>query len=135
MCAFAFIAYVQRQTITVAAERMMPDLKFSQLQIGLLYWAFVAGYAGFQFLGGVYGQRVGARPAFVAMSLVAFAAMVAIPASSLIVSGGALFALLMLAQLVLGVRRRRFSRYPREYSKAGFPQAAGRWCSVCRPCS
>jgi sugar phosphate permease len=33
---FGFLAYVQQKTITVAAERMMPDLGLSQLQIGWL---------------------------------------------------------------------------------------------------
>ena len=128
MCAFAFIAYVQRQTITVAAERMMPDLAFSQLQIGLLYWAFVAGYAGFQFLGGLYGQRVGARPAFVAMSIVAFAAMVAIPTTSLIVSGGTLFVLLMLVQLVLGIAQAPIFPVSAGVFESWFP--ASRWSLV-----
>ncbi len=128
MCAFAFIAYVQRQTITVASERMMPDLAFSQWQIGLLYWAFVAGYAGFQFLGGLYGQRVGARPAFVAMSIVAFAAMVAIPATSLIVGGGTLFALLMLMQLVLGVAQAPIFPVSAGVFESWFP--ASRWSLV-----
>src|SRR6266403_3614436 len=42
---FGFIAYVQQKTITVAADRMMPELNLSQLQIGLLEQAFVLGYA------------------------------------------------------------------------------------------
>lgn len=102
-CAFAFIAYVQRQTVTVAAERMMPDLSFSQMQIGMLYWAFIAGYTCFQIGGGIYGQRLGARRAFVVMSLVAFAAALATPAAPALFAGRSLFAVLMVSQLVLGL--------------------------------
>jgi ACS family glucarate transporter-like MFS transporter len=128
MCAFAFIAFVQRQTITVASERMMPDLAFSQWQMGLLYWAFVAGYSGFQFLGGLYGQRVGARLAFVAISIVAFAAMVAIPATALIFSGSVLFALLMVVQLVLGVAQAPIFPVSAGVFESWFP--ASRWSLV-----
>ncbi|HEX4649644.1 MAG TPA: hypothetical protein VH111_12505, partial [Steroidobacteraceae bacterium] len=33
---FGFIAYVQQRSITVASYRMMPDLGFTQMQIGWL---------------------------------------------------------------------------------------------------
>jgi sugar phosphate permease len=39
--AFAFIAYFQQKGLTVAAERIMPDLGISQVQVGWLEWAFV----------------------------------------------------------------------------------------------
>jgi hypothetical protein len=39
----------------VAAERMMPDLSLSQLQIGWIEWAFVLGYGLFQLPGGIFG--------------------------------------------------------------------------------
>jgi MFS transporter, ACS family, glucarate transporter len=103
MCAFAFIAFVQRQTVTIAAERMMPDLGFSQLQVGMLYWAFVAGYTCFQLLGGIYGQRFGARRAFILMGLIAFIGAMVAPTAPALFSGTALFALLIAGQLVLGI--------------------------------
>jgi sugar phosphate permease len=39
---FGFLAYMQQKTITVAAERIMPDRHLSQVQIGFLEQAFVA---------------------------------------------------------------------------------------------
>src|SRR5215475_9221925 len=57
--AFGAIAYFQQKGITVAAERIMPELSLSQNQIGWLEWAFVLGYASFQFPGGLIGQRLG----------------------------------------------------------------------------
>jgi ACS family glucarate transporter-like MFS transporter len=103
MCAFAFIAYVQRQAVTVAAVPMMPELGFSQFQIGLLSWAFVAGYTCCQLLGGVYGQRIGARRCFIIISLISFACAVSMPLASGLMSGMTLFVALMIAQCVMGV--------------------------------
>jgi MFS transporter, ACS family, glucarate transporter len=103
MCAFAFLSYVQRQTVTVAAVPMMPELGFSQFQIGLLSWAFVVGYTSFQLLGGVYGQRMGARRCFILISLVAFACVIAMPLAPSVLSGTTLFVVLMITQCVMGV--------------------------------
>jgi ACS family glucarate transporter-like MFS transporter len=103
MCAFAFMSYILRQPVTVAAVPMMPELHFSQFQIGMLYWAFVAGYTCFQLLGGVYGQRLGARRCFIVISLIAFVCVMALPLGPALTSGTALFVTLMITQSVLGV--------------------------------
>src|SRR5260370_244545 len=99
---FGFIAYVQQKTITVAAERMMPELGLSQLQIGWLEQAFVLGYAIFQMPGGVFGQRLGARRTFVIIGLTAFMATVATPLAPDLFSGQALFIALLAVQVLLG---------------------------------
>jgi ACS family glucarate transporter-like MFS transporter len=99
---FGFVAYLQQKSITVAAERMMPELGLSQLQIGWLEQAFVLGYAIFQMPGGVFGQRLGARRTFVIIGLMAFLATVATPLAPGFFSGGALFAALLGAQVLLG---------------------------------
>src|SRR6202021_790070 len=99
---FGFIAYVQQKTITVAAERMMPELGLSQLQIGWLMQAFVLGYAIFQTPGGVFGQRQGARRTFVIIGLIAFVATVATPLAPYVMRGMGLFAVLLSVQLLLG---------------------------------
>jgi ACS family glucarate transporter-like MFS transporter len=99
---FGFIAYVQQKSITVAAERMMPELGLSQLQIGWLEQAFVLGYAIFQMPGGVFGQRLGARRTFVIIGLTAFAATVATPLAPDLFSGRALFFALLAVQVLLG---------------------------------
>jgi len=99
---FGFIAYVQQKSITVAAERMMPELGLSQLQIGWLEQAFVLGYAIFQMPGGVFGQRLGARRTFIIIGLTAFLATVATPLAPGLFSGTTLFVALLAAQVLLG---------------------------------
>ncbi|MEA3196786.1 MAG: hypothetical protein QOF32_838, partial [Gammaproteobacteria bacterium] len=99
---FGFLAYLQQKTITVAAERMMPDLRFSQFQISLIEWAFVLGYALFQVPGGIFGQRQGARRTFVIIGVAAFLATIATPLAPYWLGGLSLFGALLLAQLLLG---------------------------------
>jgi ACS family glucarate transporter-like MFS transporter len=99
---FGFIAYVQQKSITVAAERMMPELGLTQLQIGWLEQAFVLGYAIFQMPGGVIGQRIGARRTFVVIGLTAFLATIATPLAPDVFSGRLLFLVLLAVQVLLG---------------------------------
>jgi ACS family glucarate transporter-like MFS transporter len=99
---FGFIAYVQQKSITVAADRMMPDLNLSQFQIGLLEQAFVLGYAIFQLPGGVIGQRLGARRTFVVIGLTAFLATIATPLAPDFFTGQGLFLALFGVQVLLG---------------------------------
>ena len=100
---FGFIAYFQQKGLTVAAERIMPDLGLTQSEIGWLEWALVLGYAAFQFPGGVIGQRLGARFMFTLIGLVAFVATVLTPLSPVILSGTGLFVVLFALQLVVGL--------------------------------
>jgi MFS transporter, ACS family, glucarate transporter len=100
--AFGFVAYVQQKSITVAAERMMPELGLSQLQIGWLEQAFVLGYAVFQMPGGIFGQRLGARRTFVIIGLTAFCATLATPLAPEVFGGSVLFLVLLGAQVLLG---------------------------------
>jgi MFS transporter, ACS family, glucarate transporter len=99
---FGFIVYVQQRSITVAGERMMPDLGLSQMQLGWLEEALLLGYTVMQFPGGVIGQRLGARLMLVVVGLIAVASCLVVPLAPLLLSGGALFAVLLAAQLVLG---------------------------------
>jgi len=100
---FGCVAYLQQKSLTVAAERMMPDLGLTQMQIGWLEWAFVLGYAAFQLPGGVIGQRLGARRMFTVISLVAFFATILTPLAPLVLAGAALLVALLLLQLLLGL--------------------------------
>ena len=100
---FGYVAYLQQKSLTVAAERMMPDLGLSQMQIGWLEWAFVLGYASFQLPGGVIGQRLGARRMFTVISLVAFFATILTPLAPVVLAGTALLVTLLFLQLVLGL--------------------------------
>ena len=100
---FGFIAYFQQKGLTVAAERIMPELGFSQVQIGWLEWAFVLGYAAFQFPGGVIGQRLGARRMFTLIGAIAFLATVLTPLVPVLLGGAVLFVVLFGLQLVMGL--------------------------------
>lgn len=99
---FGFVAYVQQRGITVASYRMMPDLGFTQMQIGWLETALLIGYTALQFPGGVIGQRLGARLMFVVIGLIAFACCMATSLAPALLAGAALFGVLLAAQLLLG---------------------------------
>jgi ACS family glucarate transporter-like MFS transporter len=126
--AFGFMAYVQQKTITVAAERMMPDLRLSQVQIGWLEQAFVLGYALFQMPGGVFGQRVGARRTFVIIGLAAFLATVATPLVPHFFEGDVLFVALLAAQVLLGCSQAAIFPVSSGVFEAWFPP--NRWATV-----
>ena len=100
---FGFVAYLQQKSITVAAERMMPDLGLTQVQIGWLMWAFVFGYAAFQLPGGIIGQRLGARRMFIVIGGIAVLATLLTPLAPTILSGSALLGVLLGLQLLLGL--------------------------------
>jgi MFS transporter, ACS family, glucarate transporter len=100
--ALGLLAYAQRTNVTIAADPMMPALHLSQLQIGWIEQAFVIGYALFQLPGGLIGQRLGARRALTLFGLVAFLAVLMVPAAPELLGGTALFAVLVAAQLLLG---------------------------------
>ena len=113
---FGVLAYMQQKSLTIAAEQMMPQLNLSQMQVGWLQQAFVLGYAVLQLPGGLFGQRQGARRAFVIIGLVSFAAMIATPVAPHLFAGQSLFIFLLGAQLTLGFAQ-----------AAIFPICAGVW--------
>jgi ACS family glucarate transporter-like MFS transporter len=100
---FVAIAYFQQRSLTVASERIMPELSLTQMQVGWLQWAFVASYALMQFPGGLLGQRFGARRAMTTIMGVAVFATAIVPLAPLALSGMALFAVLLGTQFLLGM--------------------------------
>jgi ACS family glucarate transporter-like MFS transporter len=56
-----FIAYVLRINVNIVSETMMHDLGMNEYQLGMVFSAFAAGYAIFQFPGGIFGDRFGPR--------------------------------------------------------------------------
>ncbi|MDP9160597.1 MAG: MFS transporter [Acidobacteriota bacterium] len=58
---FAFVSYLQRINISVAAEMMGPELHLSKIQIGQIFSSFLVGYAIFQIPGGMFADRFGTR--------------------------------------------------------------------------
>jgi len=125
---FGFLAYVQQKTITVASERMMPELGLSQLQIGWLEQAFVLGYAIFQMPGGIFGQRLGARRTFIIIGLTAFLSTIATPLVPELFSGSGLFLALLGTQLLLGCSQGAIFPVSAGVFEAWFPP--DRWAFV-----
>ncbi|HEU4648641.1 MAG TPA: MFS transporter [Gemmatimonadales bacterium] len=65
----SFVAYVLRTNMSVAGEKMMPDLGLTKVQLGLVMAAFAWGYAIFQIPGGIFGDRFGGRRALTQIAL------------------------------------------------------------------
>lgn len=61
LTAFAFVSYLQRINISVAAELMAPELHLSKIQMGQIFSSFLIGYAIFQIPGGLFADRYGTR--------------------------------------------------------------------------
>ena len=108
LVALAAVVYFQQRSLTVAAAQIMPELSLSQMQIGWLQWAFVLSYGMLQFPGGVVAQRLGARVALTVTGILAVLATAAVPLAPGLVSGGALFAILLATQLLLGIAQAPF---------------------------
>jgi ACS family glucarate transporter-like MFS transporter len=123
--AFGFIAYFQQKGLTIAAERIMPELHFSQVEIGWLESAFVLGYALLQFPGGVLGQRLGARRTFTLIGVVAFLATVLTPAAPILFKGTALLAGMLALQFILGLAQGPIFPVSTGVMESWFPRA--RW--------
>lgn len=123
--AFAFVAYLQRQSFTVAAVQMMPELGFTQIELGGLLTAYLIVYMVFQLPGGVFGEWLGARTALVVASLLGFAAAVATPLAPLVLTGAALFAALLMTRVVLGVAQAPLFPISLGVIEAWFP--VGQW--------
>jgi ACS family glucarate transporter-like MFS transporter len=126
--AIGWLAYMQQKSITVAAERIMPDLSLSQLQIGWIEQAFVVGYALFQMPGGLFGQRFGARRTFVIIGVLACVAMLGTAAGPVWLSGRTLFAELLGMQLLLGAAQGAIFPVSAGVFEAWFPSS--RWAFV-----
>lgn len=126
--AFAFVAFLQQKSVTVAAAGMMPALGLSQMQIGWMESAFLLGYAAFQLPGGVIGQLLGGRRMFVLISMVAFLATVLMPLAPYALTGTALFVSFVGLQLLLGSAQGPVFPVSSGIMETWFP--AGQWGSV-----
>lgn len=58
---FAFVSYVQRMNISIAAEMMMPELGLTKTEMGQIFSSFLWGYAIFQLPAGRLGDAIGPR--------------------------------------------------------------------------
>ena len=53
----SFASYMLRSNVSMAAPAMMQDLGLTEIQFGWILASFTAGYAAFQFPGGVFGDH------------------------------------------------------------------------------
>lgn len=101
--AFAMLSYIQRLSAQDLATSIMPALHLGQLEIAWLATAFTAAYAVAQFPGGLFTQWVGARWSLVMVGILGCCATLAFPIATILLSGIALFLVLLLAQSLLGL--------------------------------
>jgi ACS family glucarate transporter-like MFS transporter len=120
---FAFFAYIQRTSVAVAADRMMPELGLSQIQIGWLLTAFMASYTIFQMPAGALGQRWGARKTLLLSSILALIGTFATAALPSLLGGTALFVTLLAARAVLGLAQAAIFPVTSGAIESWFPRA------------
>jgi ACS family glucarate transporter-like MFS transporter len=124
---FAFTGYVQRTGVAVAAERMMPELGLTQVQVGWLFTAFLLTYSVFQIPGALAGQWWGPRRTLTAIGCATALASVATALAPSIAAGAALFAALLAARSLLGVAQSALFPVAAGTVRAWFP--VGAWAS------
>ncbi|NOX67866.1 MAG: MFS transporter [Gammaproteobacteria bacterium] len=66
----SFVAYVLRTNFSIVSETMMHDLGMNEYQLGMIFSAFAAGYAFFQFPGGILGDKFGPRYTITAIAVI-----------------------------------------------------------------
>jgi ACS family glucarate transporter-like MFS transporter len=103
MSSFAMMSYIQRQSVAVAADHIMPALHLTQMQIAWLNASFTAAYAIAQLPGGLLGQRLGGRWTYVLVGVVGLLATLATPVLPMLLAGGTLFIGLLVSQATLGL--------------------------------
>lgn len=100
----SFASYMLRSNISIAAPTMMADLGLSEIQFGWILAAFTAGYAVFQFPGGIFGDTLGPRRALTIIAIlwgVTTILTVAVPGPD-IASIGVIVSSLMFVRFLVG---------------------------------
>jgi len=126
--AFAFTGYIQRTGVSIAAERMMPELGLTQVQVGWLFTAFLFAYAVFQLPGALFGQKFGARIVMTAIGLTTIVASILTASAPLIAAFGVMFTALLLARGLLGVAQGGLFPVASGTIRFWFPVRS--WCSM-----
>ncbi len=101
----SFVAYVLRTNVSIVSEAMMHDLGMNEYQLGMIFSAFAAGYAIFQFPGGILGDRFGARFTISAIA-VAWALLTVVTAlipGTDVLSVGTIVAALIVTRFMVGM--------------------------------
>ncbi len=124
--AFAFTGYVQRTSVAIAAERMMPELGLTQVQVGWLFTAFLLFYSIFQIPGALIGQQWGARRILTAIGLATVLASL-LTAGAPLLAAGVVFVALLSARAVLGAAQAALFPVASGTIRFWFP--VGRWAA------
>jgi ACS family glucarate transporter-like MFS transporter len=106
----SFIAYVLRTNLSIVSETMMHDLGMNEYQLGMVFSAFAAGYAIFQFPGGIFGDRFGPRFTITAIAIawaILTIATAIIPGPD-VLSVGAIVAALIITRFLVGAMHAPF---------------------------
>lgn len=100
----SFASYMLRSNVSIAAPAMMADLGLSEIQLGWVLAAFNAGYAVFQFPGGIFGDSLGPRKALTIIAVlwgVTTILTIAVPGPD-IAGIGVIVSTLMLVRFLVG---------------------------------
>lgn len=103
--AISVVTYLDRVNISVTARQMMPALGLTEQEMGIVFSAFVVGYALFQIPGGWLGDRWGIRVVLM-IALIwwsCFTAWTAIAATSFLAAPLGIVGALALVRFLLGV--------------------------------
>jgi ACS family glucarate transporter-like MFS transporter len=65
----SFVSYFLRSNMSIAAPTMIDELNLTEIQWGWILAAFTAGYALFQFPGGILGDKFGPRRVLTAIAI------------------------------------------------------------------
>lgn len=101
----SFVSYVLRTNMSIIGEAMISDLGLTEVHLGMVFSAFAAGYAIFQFPAGVFGGRVGSRVAIATVAVVWGVLTIAtglVPSSN-VASIGLIVVSLIVVRFLLGV--------------------------------
>lgn len=99
----SFVSYVLRSDMSIASTAIIDDLGLTEQQLGYVFAAFAAGYTIFQFPGGVFGLKLGARRAMtVIMVLWGLLIMLTAAAGSIAASTTTVIAALVGVRFLVG---------------------------------
>jgi len=104
LAGFSLVSYALRTNISVAAALMRTELGLTQIQLGYVFSAFMAGYALFQIPAGALGDRFGPRLVLTIAAVVWGATTLMTGALPGLIGGtAATLAVLLSVRFVLGV--------------------------------
>ena len=101
----SFVSYVLRSNVSIAAPTMIKELGLTEIQWGWVLAAFTSGYAIFQFPGGIFGDKAGARKALTIIAVLWSVFMILtvfIPGPD-VASAGVVIGSLMAVRFLVGV--------------------------------